>query len=132
MITCFSDEFSFFTKFFGVPQFRGTEFCFSAPIVEEKWTREKYLFTFLTGQKYNKKLKFLSFWCYSSGKTDMIQVFRSIIAFSEMKFENIAGKLSFRCTSAESWENLYFLKDWNAILVNNLCVFITFWIRSHK
>ena len=83
--------FHFFSKFFKVPQFRGTLFLFSAQFTKEV-SNNNLLRHLRTVQRYNT---FLNFWvfCYcSSNKTDMVQLFKNIFAFIGVKFQDYSKK----------------------------------------
>ena len=82
---------------------------------QRKWKKEgkkqNLIFQCLDNPKIYHVFKFLRFRCYlSEEKTDVVQVFKSIFSFSGMNFQIFATNLSFRCNSAESWENLNFFK----------------------
>ena len=111
-----------------------TEFWFSAHIAERKWTIKKYLFCFITGQRYNINSNFWVLWCYWSEKLIWLKFPKAFARFVKWTSNIVAENSSFCCNS-ETWANLHYAKPWRVILRDFhafSCVSIIFWLRHHN
>ena len=75
------------------------------------------------------KLKFLGYLMVMNWENLYYSNFHKKNRLKEWTLKSVAENSSFRCDSAEKWENLNFLKNWNGILLTTLCVSITSWLR---
>ena len=87
----FSVNFSLSSKVFVVPQFRGTNFWFSAQFTKSIEHR-KFTSPFSFRQKNNPHLNFWVYYYCSINKRDIVQLFKNIFAFIGVRFQDYSKK----------------------------------------